>query len=381
MAPAGQAMVMFASTCRLEIMGMHDTAAYRRHASGFLREALSSQLFSGLNVPNKKPGEPLLEWAAEVSRLLPECDLCVHYSLKHQPGGYSANPSEHFAQWCQDAVAAGVHRVLLVTGPRGPKRDAIFVLEQLARQHHAAGLPRLGVAFNACLPTEAERETERKRLVRKLRTHLVKDVWLNCGCDTELLAQGTAFVQESISKLGLSDVSIFGSVLLPNNEQLIQMRARPWNGVHFSEEFLSSVDGMTRATSAVVSLYQGSGVEPIVESKVRSAHDLQVLGSLLKIRKPESPRLGAGQQQSTYYPPKGNGKGGGKASAVEEHMEDKLLTEEVKPTHSGGYANKAKSLRVRRWQKTQAKHAAEAEAVPGDMAGPDGQRENVLVGA
>ena len=33
-----------------------------RHARGLLQKAQSAGVLSGLNIPNKKPGEPLLEW-------------------------------------------------------------------------------------------------------------------------------------------------------------------------------------------------------------------------------------------------------------------------------------------------------------------------------
>ena len=36
-------------------------------------------------------------------------------------------------------------------------------------------------------------------------------------------------------RLGVS-LQLFGSVMLPSAAQLQQMRERPWNGVHFSEE-------------------------------------------------------------------------------------------------------------------------------------------------
>ena len=34
-----------------------------RHATGLLQKARVAGALSGLNIPNKKPGEPLLEWA------------------------------------------------------------------------------------------------------------------------------------------------------------------------------------------------------------------------------------------------------------------------------------------------------------------------------
>lgn len=236
-------------------------------------------MFSGLNVPNKKPGEPLLEWAGLLLQELPGCDLCLHYSLKHQR--CSGDPAAVFDRFCFCAAEAGVARVLLVTGPSGPAFDTVTVLERLAGQHPAPGRLKLGVAFNACLPTEAARLAERERLMRKLRTGLIEEVWLNCGSDPALLGAGAAFAQRAAEDAGARAVKLFGSVLLPNAAQLQQFRERPWNGVRFNEEYLESIDGMARVTGQVLATYRASGIEPIVESKVRGDDDLQKLADLL----------------------------------------------------------------------------------------------------
>jgi len=283
-----------AATCRLELMGLHDTEAYRRHARGVLQRASKNRVLSGLNIPNKKPGEPLLEWAATLAGEIPECEVTVHYSLKHQRQN-GGNPADVFVRWCKDALDVGVRRVLLVTGPRGPSRDAVWVLERLSRKHPAPGRLRLGVAFNACLPTEAERQAERLRLVQKLRTGLVDDVWLNTGVDEELLDGGIVFIREQMAELDLPKLEMFASAMLPSEAQLAQMRERPWNGVQFSDEFLSSTVGMGRATGKALAVFKQHGVEPIVESKVRHFDDLNKLDALLKDKMPVLERLlGAG---------------------------------------------------------------------------------------
>lgn len=170
-----------------------------------------------------------------------------------------------------------------MTGPRGPRPDAVQVLEQLSRRQFNLGPLRLGVAFNACLPTEQQRTEEQQRLVRKLKTGLVREVWLNCGDDVQLLDSGIAFVRATAaSLLPASQVLLFGSVLLPNSAQLQQMNERPWNGVHFSQQFLGSLAGMECCTQNVLELYGRKGVEPIVESKVRSTDDLSRLEFLLR---------------------------------------------------------------------------------------------------
>jgi hypothetical protein len=205
----------------------------------------------------------------------------VHYSLKHQKG-QASETVEAFAEFCRKALAVGVARVLLVTGPRGPRLDTVQVLDRLARQCFAVDGLRLGVAFNACLPSPEERATERERLVRKLKTGLVKEVWLNCGADVQLLEEGITFARLTAGSLGIgAELDLFGSVLLPGLAQLQQMRERPWNGVHFGQEYLGSLQGMENCTRDVLKLYGAQGVQPIVESKVRSPEDVDKLESLL----------------------------------------------------------------------------------------------------
>lgn len=268
------------ATCRLELMGLPNAHAYQRWAGSILPRG--SHLLSGINIPNKKPGEPLLDWARVLQEAACSTDLCVHYSLKHQRG--QGHPVAAFQRFCWQAVEAGVSRVLLVTGPRGPTLDAVAVLEQLVNQHPAPGQLRLGVAFNACLPTEGAREIERNRLIRKLMTGLIEDVWLNCGSDVALLGEGAAFIHRAAKESARAELKVFGSVLLPNEAQLQQMRERPWNGVHFSDEYLASLDGMARVTGNVLEVFKGASVEPIVESKVRTDSDLSKLQQLLRVQ-------------------------------------------------------------------------------------------------
>lgn len=304
------------ATCRLEIMGLPDVHAYRRHARTVLQR--SRHLWSGLNIPNKKPGEPLLEWASVLLTEIPDCDLCVHYSLKHQRSAGPGGPVALFERFCDDAVALGVSSVLLVTGPRGPPVDAVALLERLRgrRPGTAPGSRlRLGVAFNACLPSENEREAERQRLVRKLRTKLVDEVWLNCGSDAALLRAGAAFVRQTASKHEQSDVRVFGSVLRPNDAQLVQMNTRPWNGVHFGEEYLGSLDGMARVTAGVVAAYAAEGVEPIFESKVQNDDHIAQIENMLsrplaadseQITQPQSVEKEASPKPVVSEPPGAN---------------------------------------------------------------------------
>lgn len=81
-------------------------------------------------------------------------------------------------------------------------------------------------------------------------------------------------------RLGLQ-LEIFASAMLPGEAQLQQMRQRPWSGAQFSEDFLSSVEGMARETRRALRLFRDLRVEPIIESKVRNDSDLSNLAALL----------------------------------------------------------------------------------------------------
>mmetsp|Transcript_25301 Transcript_25301/g.39983 ORF Transcript_25301/g.39983 Transcript_25301/m.39983 type:complete len:332 (+) Transcript_25301:79-1074(+) len=266
--------------CHLELMGLPDQAAFRRLARGVLQTACARKLVLGLNVPNKKPGEPLLEWAETLRHELPHIEICVHYSLKHQRG--KNDTVDMFHEFCQRATSLGIARVLLVTGPRGPRLDAVQVLEEISRRQLSLGTLKIGVAFNACLPSEEERREEQQRLIRKLNTGIVQEVWLNCGDNIELLDIGISFVRAASASVNATQIQLFGSVLLPNPAQLQQMRDRPWGGVHFSREYLSSLEEMDRCTRNVLQLYGVKGIQPIVESKVRNGDDVDKLEFLLQ---------------------------------------------------------------------------------------------------
>jgi len=284
------------ATCRLELMGLHDASAYR-WMSRLLKQHTSKQshpdgrFLAGLNVPNKKPGEPLIEWASVLQQEFPEFPVCVHYSLKHQK--VSSDPVSDFVQFCVEAASVGVDRILLVTGPRGPRFDTVSLLERLHGHHPSLGNLRIGVAFNACLPSQTERAAERERLLQKLKTGLVDDVWLNCGTDIVLLEEGVRFVRSVGTMLNLPrSVDMFGSVLLPNEAQLQQFRKRPWNGVYLGDDYLSSLAGMDYGTRAVLSVFHKHSVEPIFESKVRSQGDFVAMQSLMMPAISMSPPLG-----------------------------------------------------------------------------------------
>eukprot|EP00438_Fugacium_kawagutii_P026826 Skav224723 [mRNA] locus=scaffold699:505458:508609:+ [translate_table: standard] len=71
----------------------------------------------------------------------------------------------------------------------------------------------------------------------------------------------------------------------PEEVQVLQqLRCAPVSGLRYGvafNEFLSSLRGMAQATGKALEVFRENGVEPIVESKVRSNTDLNKLSAIL----------------------------------------------------------------------------------------------------
>ena len=76
--------------------------------------------------------------------------------------------------------------------------------------------PPIHVAFNPYFPSKAEAAEERRRLIKKLDTGLVRGIYLQMGTDMERLKQGLDFLKD-VSRNHHSDamMDLLGSVFLP----------------------------------------------------------------------------------------------------------------------------------------------------------------------
>ena len=57
-----------------------------------------------------------------------------------------------------------------------------------------------------------------------------------------------------------------------------------WSGLYLSEEYLASVEGANRITCEIIRLYEQHNVEPIIESALRTAKEVQQLSDLYASR-------------------------------------------------------------------------------------------------
>ena len=63
--------------------------------------------------------------------------------------------------------------------------------------------------------------------------------------------------------------------MIPSKQLLAQFKFRPWNGVYFSDEFLSSVERAEAITAQLLATYHCERIIPLVESKVSKEEHLQ----------------------------------------------------------------------------------------------------------
>eukprot|EP00435_Cladocopium_sp_Y103_P069807 s8_g34.t1 len=244
----------------------------------FLAELSKSMEGLRVNLPNKSKGQrqELLDSALKILQQQPEADICLHYSLKNMPPGV-----KNFREFLNSGFELGVRRVLLVSGTgKPPKEDAIACLEQLkAASPDQENLPLLGVAFS---PYEA---ADFDRLRRKLKTGLVKEIWLQLGSDTVTLRRSLELLHDEVKAPG---ITLYGSVFLPTPQSLQRMRSKPWKGVDLTfNNYLESVDSAMNVTRDVLALYEEFEVIPLIESPVDNARSLQHLDALLAGASPD----------------------------------------------------------------------------------------------
>ena len=229
----------------------------------------------GINVPNKAtvaqnpelaPAAALHSLAAALAKTEME-GICPHYSLKFNNDARDpASTLRRFEAFCEEAASLHVREILLVSGSGSRSFDSLACLKALTLP--AERRPAIGVAFNPFFPDRAARMRERARLRQKLNTGAVSAIWLQIGSDVLLLREALAFLAEL---QGVHPaLRLYGSVFLPSRKLLAQLKFRPWNGVFLSAEYLSSVEVASTITCRVLDAYATHGVEPLLESAVRS---------------------------------------------------------------------------------------------------------------
>ena len=201
------------------------------------------------------------------------------------------------------ASSPQIQSILLVSGT-GQKKSLCSVecLRQVSSDLRETCGIHVGCAFNPALggsldpdpDSEGAIERERSRLRSKLMSGRVSTVWINFSADVAAVREGLGYLKCLEAELKDSittPLRLIGSIFVPSTSWLAKMRFRCWSGCFLgpktssdsdSSDYLSSVDAATRITSDLLKVYQSYGVEPLVESSVRTRREAEECVSFLR---------------------------------------------------------------------------------------------------
>ena len=222
-------------------------------------------------------------------------------SGKHARSGHETKEDATFAKFKSYNAAleaAGARSILVVSGA-GNKRslDSVSTLQRAAATAPPT-LP-LGCVWNPHVGGVLDpyggaehREKEFARLQQKLRSGVVHQCWISFGADVDALQLGLARLQAELRAIAAEAggvtpaIALMGSVFVPSKAWIAKMRFRCWQGTYIGanddeDGWLSSVESATRISKQVLQLYAEYGVEPVIESAVRTEKEVEQVVQLL----------------------------------------------------------------------------------------------------
>ena len=244
-----------------------------------------------INIPckNSLKKDFLLE-SIKISREeFPNIDVIPHFSILHEFKRNRINTQDSLLNFLHAVKKLDCKQVLLISGSQ--KRSTLDSLSSLSMlKDHTLLLNKdfsIGVAFNPYLKGFLFDE-EILRLEKKLCSGLVSSVWIQFGTDYKLLKSRLEILSNIISNTiinnsKISNIMLFGSVLIPSKQFLTRFKFRPWKGVYCSNEFLDSVDFADNLIKDLLKTYKQHKIFPIIETNVATEDHLEKLKITLNL--------------------------------------------------------------------------------------------------
>tara|TARA_Y100001968_G_scaffold202470_1_gene185927 strand:- start:592 stop:1437 length:846 start_codon:yes stop_codon:yes gene_type:complete len=257
-----------------------------------LRNILSfyqSMNLDKINIPCKNNlKKDFLLKSIKISREeFPNIDIIPHFSILHEFKRNRINTQDSFLYFLKEVKSLGCKEILLVSGSQKRSTlDAVSTLfflkdNPLFYKNKIA----IGVAFNPYLPNSFFEE-EIVRLEKKLQSGIVSSIWFQFGTDYKLLASRIEIILDIISvakknNSRISNIMLFGSILVPSKQFLARFKYRPWKGVYCSNEFLGSLDFANKLIAKILMTYKNNNIVPIIETNISTGDHLKSLKTLL----------------------------------------------------------------------------------------------------
>ena len=215
-------------------------------------------------------------------------DLIPHFSILHEFKRNRLNTLNSFTNFIRFVKGLDCKQVLLVSGSQ--KRSTLDSLSTLSYINDinliSNGDFSIGVAFNPYLPSFLFEE-EIIKLEKKLKSGVVRSIWIQFGTDFNTLENRMELLRKKIfsfekTNLDKSRIKLFGSILIPSKQFLSRFKYRPWKGVYCSDEFLGSVDIASELVKNLLKIYNKYQICPIIENQVTTEVKLNSLKLILQ---------------------------------------------------------------------------------------------------
>ena len=245
-----------------------------------------------INIPCKNTlKKDFLLDSIRISRTeFPTIDIIPHFSILHEFRRNSTNTKNSFNDFLHMVKDYGCNEVLLISGSKKRSTlDSVSILNSFQYNPLFNNSSfSIGVAFNPYLP-DFLFEEEILRLEKKLQSGIINSIWIQFGTDMHVIESRIQILKNIILsslkyKTSLSDIKLFGSILIPSNQFLARFKFRPWKGVYCSQEFLESVDYANNLVSKLLKTYKQHNICPIIETNILNDDQLNSLRMILHLK-------------------------------------------------------------------------------------------------
>ena len=243
-----------------------------------------------INIPckNTLKKEFLLKSIKLSREEFPGIDLVPHFSILHEFKRNRLNTLNSVIEFIKFIKFFGCREFLLVSGSqRRSTLDSTSTLNFLCDKTFFSNNDfSIGVAFNPYLPGVLF-EQEILKLKKKIKTGIVKSIWIQFGTDFLLLESRMKIIEEIIvaesnfNSQKKSKIMLFGSIFIPSKQFLSRFKYRPWKGVYCSNEFLNSIDIANNLVIKLLEVYKRYKISPLIETDTSSENKLKSLIGIL----------------------------------------------------------------------------------------------------
>ncbi len=219
----------------------------------------------------------------------PTIDLIPHFSILHEFKRNRFNTINSFVNFIRFVKGLDCKQVLLVSGSQ--KRSTLDAASTLSSINDinlfSNGDFSIGVAFNPYLPSFLFEE-EIIKLEKKLKSRVVRSIWIQFGTDFNMLENRMELLRNKIfafekTTLDKSRIKLFGSILIPSKQFISRFKYRPWKGVYCSDQFLESVETASELVKYLLKIYNKYQICPIIETQVTTERKLHSLKQILQV--------------------------------------------------------------------------------------------------